>query len=398
MLRKLIRNLRSISKELGYLVFRMAVLRVNMTGVWPRAAIGALFLLLALFAAACGLQQAEAATGFRPLDEAAIPVRAPASGFLIGIAKAGPRLVAAGDEGLIIYSDDEGKTWRQASVPVSVEITALGFASPEMGWAVGQYGVILHTQDGGATWQTQLTGIQANQLTLAAANLAISDHDPAPGAPFAQRRAQHFLDGGPDNPFLTIWTPSVNEAIAFGAYRMAMKTTDGGKTWTDWSLHVDDAYSHNLYGVADAAGAIYVVGETGLVFRSTDGGNSFQNITSPASTTLFGALGLGGNGVFVYGFTGQAYRSDDSGQTWTSVAMGASANITSAITLSNGWIVAGDENGNLYVSRDIAKSFVRAGVSASMAVFDLAQANDGAIVVVGNAGVQRISLDALGTN
>jgi photosystem II stability/assembly factor-like uncharacterized protein len=102
--------------------------------------------------------------------------------------------------------------------------------------------------------------------------------------------------------------------------------------------------------------------------------------------------------VFVYGFTGQAYRSDDSGQTWTSVAMGASANITSAITLSNGWIVAGDENGNLYVSRDIAKSFVRAGVSASMAVFDLAQANDGAIVVVGNAGVQRISLDALGTN
>jgi len=396
MLREL--NLAQHLSGVGYLVFDTALPGCKIIGARSRAGFCAIFLWVAVLAGGGVFQQAKAETGFRPLDEAAIPVKAPASGFLIAIANAGPRLVAAGDEGVIIYSDDDGKTWSQASVPVSVEITALGFASPEIGWAVGQYGVILHTQDGGSTWQIQLTGIQANQLTMAAANLAASDHDPAPAAPLAQRRAQHFLDGGPDNPFLTIWAPTQQEAIAFGAYRMAMKTTDGGKTWTDWSLHVDDAYSHNLYGVADAAGAIYLAAETGLVFRSTDGGNTFQEVTSPAATTLFGAIDTGGNGVFVYGVAGQAYRSDDGGQTWTSISLGASSNITSAVALSNGSLVAADEYGNFYISRDHAKSFVQARISASMAVFDMVQASDGALVAVGNAGVQRISLDALGAD
>jgi photosystem II stability/assembly factor-like uncharacterized protein len=364
--------------------------RVRVSYAPFRATYGALLLSINLLVAAGCFQQAKAQTGFRPLDEAAISAKAPASAFLISIARAGQRLVAAGDEGLIIYSDDNGQHWTQASVPVSVEITALKFASPEIGWAVGQYGVILHTQDGGESWQTQLTGIQANRLTLAAANQAVADHDPAPGAPLAQRRAEHFLAGGPDNPFLTVWAPNPQEAIAFGAYRMAMKTTDGGKTWTDWSLHVGDEYSHNLYDAEDAGGAVYIAGETGLVFRSADGGNSFQPVTSPSQTTMFGAIGIGAHGVLVYGVAGQAYISNDDGQTWTSVALGATANLTSACKTADGSIVIADEYGNLYVSRDQGKTFTQSHVSVSMAVFDLIQAADGTLVAVGNAGVQRV--------
>src|ERR1700730_2204806 len=58
-------------------------------------------------------------------------------GVLLGIAAAGNRLVAVGERGCIVYSDDNGKRWQQARVPVSATLTAVTFASPTQGWAVG---------------------------------------------------------------------------------------------------------------------------------------------------------------------------------------------------------------------------------------------------------------------
>ena len=59
------------------------------------------------------------------LQESAIPVKAPSHVFLNAVALAGSRLVAVGEHGVIIYSDDEGASWRQASVPVNVLFLSL---------------------------------------------------------------------------------------------------------------------------------------------------------------------------------------------------------------------------------------------------------------------------------
>lgn len=71
---------------------------------------------------------------------------------LVAAAQARQRLVAVGDHGVIVLSDD-GATWRQAhSVPVDGLLTALSFVDERQGWAVGHGGVVLHTEDGGETW------------------------------------------------------------------------------------------------------------------------------------------------------------------------------------------------------------------------------------------------------
>jgi len=62
---------------------------------------------------------------------------------------------------VVILSDDDGATWHQAKVPVSVTLTAVSFGTPAKGWAVGHSGIVLHTEDGGETWVKQLDGIQA---------------------------------------------------------------------------------------------------------------------------------------------------------------------------------------------------------------------------------------------
>jgi len=91
-----------------------------------------------------------ALTGIPALDTPAIMVKAPTKVLLVAITRAPDnRLVAVGEHGVAIYSDDNGTSWTQASVPVNVTLTCVSFATAKIGWAAGHYGVVLNTQDGG---------------------------------------------------------------------------------------------------------------------------------------------------------------------------------------------------------------------------------------------------------
>src|SRR5687768_9473515 len=55
--------------------------------------------------------------------------------LLLDLAFAGQRLVAVGERGHVMLSDDHGATWRQAkSVPTRVLLTAVFFVDSEYGW------------------------------------------------------------------------------------------------------------------------------------------------------------------------------------------------------------------------------------------------------------------------
>jgi photosystem II stability/assembly factor-like uncharacterized protein len=333
------------------------------------------------------------AAGIEALTTPAIAVRVPYKVVLIALANAGTRILAAGEHGVIIYSDDNGKTWTQASVPVDLTLTSIAFATPQIGWAAGHYGAILKTQDGGATWQLQLNGIQANQLTEAAANAAVQSHDSSPAAPLAQLRAAHFTAGGPDKPFLSVLAQSPSSVTVFGAYRMVMHSDDGGKTWADWSLRIGDRLSHNLYDAAMIGDKICIAGESGNVYCGA--GANFPAIASPGPATLLGILPTGDGGMLTFGVAGLADRSADGGQTWASLSLGAQSNLTCGRVLKSGAILIGGEDGSLYLSTDHGKTFHALPQSEPMAIFDLAQAPDGDILVAGSGGVLTLPGAAL---
>jgi photosystem II stability/assembly factor-like uncharacterized protein len=334
-------------------------------------------------------------TGIDALDTPSIPVRSPTTVLLIAISRAGNRLVAVGEHGVVIYSDDNGATWAQGQVPVNVTLTCVAFATPLIGWAAGHFGAILMTTDGGKTWAMQLNGIQANQLTEDAAQNPSVATNPSPAAPLAERRAAHFVDEGPDKPFLSLLVLSPQHVMVFGAYRMAMVTTDGGKTWADWSLHIYDKYSHNLYGAAIAGSDYYLVGEEGLVFRSTDAGNTFLPVTPTSSVTMFGILGAKDGSLIAFGVAGTCFRSTDGGMTWTAVALTSQGDVTSGRVLVSGTIVLITEGGALFKSTDDGATFIAVPGVASLPFFDLEEADAGSLIVVGGAGVTRLSENIL---
>ena len=126
-----------------------------------------LLFLFSFFAAAWGLAAAPlAAQAVDEMDRPAVVALSPTKAVYLDVIMAGSRIVAVGERGLIIYSDDRGRTWRQAKVPTSISLTRVKFATPSAGWAVGHSGIVLHTDDGGQTWTRQLDGRTAAQLAL----------------------------------------------------------------------------------------------------------------------------------------------------------------------------------------------------------------------------------------
>jgi len=57
--------------------------------------------------------------------------------ILMDVVNTGKRLVAVGERGHILLSDDSGDSWNQVDVPTSVTLTAVSFPTPERGWVIG---------------------------------------------------------------------------------------------------------------------------------------------------------------------------------------------------------------------------------------------------------------------
>src|SRR5882672_5824097 len=222
------------------------------------------------------------------LDRPALTSAKAVSRVLLGATRAGKRIVAVGERGVIVVSDDDGGTWRQAATPVSVSLTNVRFIDAGKGWVVGHGGVVLHTQDGGESWVKQLDGRQAAQLLLQAAKAG----QPGAGAD-AQRalaNAQRTVDEGPGKPFLDVHFFDGDNGLIVGAFGLVFATSDGGKTWQPALDRIDNPKGKHLYSVQANGAECFVVGEQGAVFRSGDRGKTFATLNTPYAGTYFGVV------------------------------------------------------------------------------------------------------------
>jgi photosystem II stability/assembly factor-like uncharacterized protein len=334
-------------------------------------------------------------TGVAPLDTPAVPVKVPSGVFFVAITRAGERLVAVGEHGVVICSDDEGATWWQAQVPVTVTLTCVAFATPLLGWAAGHFGVILATTDGGKTWVEQLNGIQVNQLALAAAQAIPPGDTTSPAFALGLKRAEFFVQLGPDKPFLTLVALSSQNIMVFGAYRMAVVTNDGGKTWNDISLQIYDRLSHDLYCAARVGDDLYIAAETGLVFRSTDGGSSFPQVAQPGAATLFGLLGAPDGSLVAFGVAGNCFRSVDGAQSWTQIVLPTQDDLNAGHVLASGAVILVGGGGEIFISRDNGASFRSVAGMPPRPISDFTETENHSLVFAGGAGMFNIPLAAL---
>jgi photosystem II stability/assembly factor-like uncharacterized protein len=324
------------------------------------------------------------------LDTPAAPDQHAQQSVLLAITRADQRLVAVGERGIVLLSDDMARTWRQArSVPSSVALTAVDFVDAHDGWAVGHGGVILHSADGGETWERQLDGNLAARLEQQAAQDQV-----AQGAEGAQRHldiARQWVADGADKPFLDVHFSDAQHGLAVGAYGLAVLTEDAGAHWRSVASELDNRASLHLYRIVQGDQDVTIVGEQGTVLRANRLGAPFRQVPMPYHGTWFGALELGSGQALVFGLKGNLYRSADALQ-WNPVATHESSSLTAGRELQDGTLVVASEAGRLLRSLDHGEHFapLPSRELDGSPITDLVQATDGVLVVTGLRGVKRL--------
>ena len=347
---------------------------------------------VALVALALTLPAASAAGIKDVLDTPASASPLAAKSLLNGLALAGNRIVAVGQRGQIVYSDDRGANWTQAKVPLSSDLVAVSFPTPQQGWAVGHDGAVLHSADGGQTWEKQLDGRSAGKRLLDDfATRAVK------GTLGSQDESQKLLGEarriaaqGAENPFLDVWFADEKNGFIVGAFNLIFSTNDGGRTWTPWFDRTDNPDRLHLYAIRGIGDDIYVTGEQGLVLKLDRQAGRFRAIATPYKGTYFGVAGTK-DSVVVFGLRGNAFRSADGGANWQQVETGVQDGLTGAAAYGPNGLVLVSQSGNVLLSHDRGEHFAlqrQANQTPASAVV----AFDNSIVIAGARGVRAQAL------
>ncbi|TWB26970.1 WD40/YVTN/BNR-like repeat-containing protein [Nitrospirillum bahiense] len=289
--------------------------------------------------------------GKTPAANAPIPALlaplAPRSLILAGTL-AGTRLVAVGERGHILLSDDNGHSWRQVPAPANATLTGVRFIDARQGWAVGHDATILHTADGGESWTLQ--------------NFA------------------------PDweQPLMDVLFDDADHGIAVGAYGLFLETADGGKTWTKRRITDDDLHLNAIF--ATGGDTRMVVGEAGGVYTSADRGRTWTKRPLPYEGSLFSGVTVGDGTVVVFGLQGHAFRSTDGGQNWQTIDTGTKAGLMGGVATPDGHVVLVGALGTVLSSSDGGASFKLTYRPDRLALADAVRGADGTLILLGDEG------------
>lgn len=268
--------------------------------------------------------------------------------YLTSVARAGSHILAVGERGSAVLSEDDGKTWQVYPTGVSETLTAVTFLSESIGIAIGHGGNIVQTLDGGKTWSSVLRGDQLIKLTHEAvgdmSGSVASADDRSRFAAYAKR----LEESGSSEPLLSIRFISAKEGYAVGAYGMVLRTEDAGRSWKVWMTHVENPQELHLYSIVEDKGAMLIVGEQGYVSRSTDGGLTFKKLDTGLSGSFFTAISDGNGTVYLAGLQGQLVSTNNLGESWINHPGAGNVSWISSRVDDNGNIILGNLAGGLF--------------------------------------------------
>lgn len=283
---------------------------------------------------------------------------------------AGKAMVAVGERGHVLISDDEGDNWRQVLVPTRAMLTAVSFHDSDVGIAVGHDATILRTLDGGRTWQLV------------------------------------YYEPAEERPILDVYLHDARHVTAVGAYGYFLESRDGGSTWqpreltaldfgTDATADAGESYPEdfhfNHFTVSDN-GRWYMAAEAGNLFRSDDHGATWQRLPSPYEGSFMGTLPVGGDRLLAYGLQGVLFVSNDAGATWQSVSTGTRATLASADVMQDGRILVAGYSGAVLTADQDLSTIRLTQLERRMGISSTLQLENGDLMLFGTGGALRLPL------
>jgi len=226
------------------------------------------------------------------------------------------------DANALYRSGDAGQSWQKIAIqsPEDGKIAAVAasFAARGVMYVAGPGLGVLRTDDGGKTWIERTEGLPSRDV------IAIAAHTTQPDTVYAvvkehgiyrsqdAGKSWRMMDRGPRNGL----AGSMQTGWLFAA------TSSGIRRIMDCFCLWQDAggLASEVHGVTfdpKQPEHIYAATEKGL-FRSTDGGENWREMTSPLSRPVALAFAHSGT-LYVINADGRLFRSVDEGVTWAPV-------------------------------------------------------------------------------
>ena len=182
------------------------------------------------------------------------------------------------------------------------------FKDENSGWAVGAFGVVLETLDGGKTWADisdrldNPDGFHINAITGdAAGNIYAGSESGVVFRSTFEGARWDRLESGYEGSFFGMLVTSEPSAIfGLGLRGSIMRSLDGGASWQRLETGTDASFA----GGVQAGGVIYVVGSSGVLLVSRDGGDTFAKSQLEGNQSLASVFVLAGEQVLAVGQDG----------------------------------------------------------------------------------------------
>ena len=264
---------------------------------------------------------------------------------------------AAGDGGLVVRTEDEGRTWSRQGLGTDDAINDIYFLDKEDGYLLSGNRIYV-SSDAGATWRESARFAPADfggaVPELYSVRFTSKKRGWIVGSVSRRDKVVDSLvlqttDGGAS------WNrqpvPTKNELINLdfsgdkrgwivGASGVVLHTRDGGETWT-LQPSGTTATLYNVDFRGDKKG--WAVGERGTILKTRDGGETWRQVAAPARATLLGVRFVNDDDGWVVGRGGVILRTEDEGETWIQQESRTKRNLYGLfVDKENCWAVGGD--------------------------------------------------------
>lgn len=200
-------------------------------------------------------------------------------------------IVVTGNDGVLLTSRDNGKTWKRQALNSTASFLALDVCPDNSFIALTFDNQVWQGNAQGSLWTPHPLPSQEQMLTVACAP------DGSWWTAGSFTTIQYSSDLGKNWGETSLYEDAIinnlqfinqDQAIATGEYGMVLRSDDGGLNWDYAGYLPDEFYAHTSYFRSMEEG--WVGGLNGFIYHTTDGGESWEQIPAETNAPVFGFI------------------------------------------------------------------------------------------------------------
>lgn len=313
-----------------------------------------------------------------------------ATNRIIGLAgdNSGQHLLAYGDDGIILVSNNAGKNWHLNKTEIPIPLNTAVFNETTQQWRIaGQAGTIIESDADGNNWtKTPFPSSKTiiKLLPAEAGDIAIGE-DGLLALQKKNSRDWQLLEHPLDESFTDI--------IAANSNRYIVSTINGKIILLDMTSQkieiIDTGHTGYISKLLFNQQHQTLIATTanGDILLSDDGGTLWAPVAT--GKPYLSALAASKNGAYVFaaGDDGCVLVSDNGGRTWRTLTLPIAANLEGIVNTQGAQWVAYGEHGALFASDDNGENWSVANRPINDFIHQLTQDNSGTWYGVGIKGL-----------